>query len=57
MFLVGAFEAISISWFYGFDNFRKDVELMIGKRYTKSKIFYIWNILWGIITPGLLIVK
>lgn len=30
---------------------------MIGKKYTKHKIFYIWNVLWGVITPGLLIVN
>lgn len=54
---VGAFEAISVSWFYGFGNFKKDIELMIGKRFTKYKIFYIWNIFWAVITPGILLVN
>ncbi|RNA14741.1 sodium- and chloride-dependent neutral and basic amino acid transporter B(0+) [Brachionus plicatilis] len=52
---IGAFEAISVSWFYGFGNFKTDIELMIGKRFTKYKIFYIWNIFWAVITPGILL--
>ena len=30
---------------------------MIGRRFTKYKIFYIWNIFWGAITPLILIVN
>ncbi|CAF0707880.1 unnamed protein product [Brachionus calyciflorus] len=56
VFIVGALEAISVSWFYGFNNMKKDIELMIGRRYTKHKIFNIWFVLWAVITPGLLIV-
>jgi hypothetical protein len=54
--IVGALECISISWFYGFANFRKDISLMIGKKYTDSKLFYLWNVCWAVVTPGLLIV-
>lgn len=56
MLIVGALECISISWFYGFGRFKKDIALMIGEKYTNNMIFYVWNILWFAVSPGLLIV-
>jgi hypothetical protein len=40
----------------GFENFRLDVGIMIGEKYTKSKWFYVWLPFWAFITPGCLIV-
>jgi SNF family Na+-dependent transporter len=53
--LVGAIEAISISWFYGLNNFKKDISIMIGDKITNSKLFYVWYACWFLITPLLLL--
>ena len=53
--LVGALESISIAWFYGLNNFKRDISLMLGNDVTDSKFFYIWYVLWFAITPGCLI--
>jgi len=54
--LVGAIEAISISWFYGLNNFKKDISIMIGNKITDSKLFYVWYACWFLLTPLLLVV-
>jgi len=54
--LVGAIEFISVSWFYGVENFKKDIRIMIGSKYTDNFTYYIWCALWWVISPGLLIV-
>ncbi|KAK3100774.1 hypothetical protein FSP39_025139, partial [Pinctada imbricata] len=42
-------ELIVISWFYGVNNFRRDVEMMIGR---KPAIFWVyWYATWVVITP------
>ncbi|RNA03671.1 sodium- and chloride-dependent neutral and basic amino acid transporter B(0+) [Brachionus plicatilis] len=56
VFCVAALEAISISWFYGLNNFKKDLSLMIGEKYTNSKFFYGWYFSWFFICPVYLIV-
>jgi solute carrier family 6 amino acid transporter-like protein 5/7/9/14 len=40
---------------YGVKQFRKDIELMIGKRYTSMKTFWYWISTWAVIAPILLI--
>jgi SNF family Na+-dependent transporter len=54
--LVGALECISISWFYGVENFKKDIRIMIGMKHTNNFTYYIWCALWWVISPGLLII-
>ena len=54
--LVGALEFISVSWFYGVENFKKDIRIMIGPKYTDNFTYYIWCVLWWVISPGLLII-
>jgi solute carrier family 6 (neurotransmitter transporter, glycine) member 5/9 len=54
--LVGALECISITWFYGFNNFRNDIQAMLGKNITKHKLFNIWKLLWTIIIPIILLI-
>ena len=55
--LLGALECISVSWFYGFGNLKKDISIMLGdKKYTDYKIFYVWNAFWFAITPTFLFV-
>jgi len=48
--LVGCCELISVSWLYGMKNIRRDIECMLGEKFT-GKVFYIWYALWGFITP------
>ncbi|RNA09092.1 sodium- and chloride-dependent glycine transporter 1-like [Brachionus plicatilis] len=55
VFLIGALEAISISWFYGLNNFKKDLSLMIGENITNSRLFYAWYVSWFVICPVYLI--
>ncbi|CAF0889150.1 unnamed protein product [Brachionus calyciflorus] len=56
VFLIGALESISIAWFYGLENFKKDLSLMIGEKITESKLFYVWYVCWFLICPLYLIV-
>lgn len=51
LLFIGATECLIVSYLYGLKNFRNDIEVMIGKKYTKSSIFYIWCTLWSFITP------
>ncbi|CAF0729098.1 unnamed protein product [Brachionus calyciflorus] len=51
VFLLGALESISIGWFYGFNNFRKDLSTMLGTKITDSIFFNIFRILWCFLTP------
>ncbi len=55
--LVGAIELISITWLYGYENFRRDISIMLGEDVTNSKCFVIWRILWQYISPAFLIVS
>jgi hypothetical protein len=55
--LIGALESISVAWFYGLNNFKRDISLMLGNRITDNIFFYIWYVLWFAVTPGLLIVN
>ncbi|XP_005095077.3 sodium- and chloride-dependent glycine transporter 2 [Aplysia californica] len=48
--VIGIMECIVIAWIYGSDRFRSDVQLMIG-----SKPPYVFALLWGFWTPGVLL--
>jgi SNF family Na+-dependent transporter len=49
--LVATCECLSFSWFYGYDNLRKDFGLMLGEKTVHSKFFHLWRPLWMFITP------
>lgn len=53
--LVGALECISITWFYGFNNFRNDIQAMLGKKIVRHRLFNVWRILWAILIPIILL--
>jgi trehalose utilization protein len=57
IFIVGFFECIAISWFYGFNNFRIDLAAMQGFEVVFSFSFNIWRILWTYVTPIVYIVR
>jgi hypothetical protein len=46
---------VLLSLFSGYRNFRKDIEMMIGKRYSSMNTFWFWIATWCAITPALLI--
>lgn len=35
----------------GLKNFRNDLDVMIGKEYTKKSVYYIWCFLWSFLSP------
>jgi solute carrier family 6 amino acid transporter-like protein 5/7/9/14 len=52
IFLTAALEVVGIMWFYGINNFVKDIEFMLD-----LKIGWYWKICWGIVIPvGLTII-
>lgn len=53
--IIGALECICVGWVYGYKNFRKDIALMIGEKYTNSFLTYFWSSTWLVISPVLLI--
>ena len=53
--IIGTFECICIGWVYGVKRFRKDIEIMIGKRYTSYTTFWYWISAWSVVSPLLLI--
>lgn len=52
--IIGFFELMAISWFYGFKNIRIDIRCMLGRKYT-NWTFHIWAVLWGVVIPVILI--
>ncbi|CAK9293552.1 unnamed protein product [Gordionus sp. m RMFG-2023] len=46
--IIGACEVIAIMWIYGYKNFIKDIEVMLGKK-LPSRLY--WIITWIIISP------
>ena len=52
---IGTMECICIGWVYGFENFRKDIEIMIGKQFTSLQVFWPWIGCWLFLIPGLLV--
>lgn len=56
IFLVAAAESISVGWFYGFNNFRNDLALMLGSKIVHNFFFNIFRLLWCFITPAIVIV-
>lgn len=54
--IIGALEAIAVTWFYGFRNFKIDLSCMIGSKYVNNFTYYIWYFLWAIATPIFLLV-
>jgi SNF family Na+-dependent transporter len=54
--IVAGLELISIGWFYGFENYRKDISTMIGENITNHFLFNLWRICWTFISPAIVIV-
>lgn len=52
LLLVVVLEAISITWFYGLQNFTSDIRTMIGR--TPSVY---WQLCWSILSPAMLLVS
>jgi SNF family Na+-dependent transporter len=53
--IVSGLELVSIGWFYGFDNFRKDISTMIGEDITNHVLFNLWRICWTVISPAIVL--
>jgi hypothetical protein len=54
--LTALIECLSVTLFYGFDNYRADIFGMIGHKTAYSKYFKIFKWLWLVVCPGILIV-
>ena len=50
-------ESIGIAWIYGAKRFTNDIRTMIGDGYVDFPLFKIWPLLWGCITPAVLMVR
>lgn len=53
--LIGALECICIGWVYGYRNFKKDIQLMIGKQCDNKIIDFYWAVSWKFVSPVLLV--
>ncbi|KAF2902507.1 hypothetical protein ILUMI_03679 [Ignelater luminosus] len=51
IFLLAVVEMFSVMWLYGVDNFCNDLEFML-----KQKVGIYWRIMWGLVTPLLLLI-
>lgn len=52
----GATICLVVSYLYGLNNFKNDIEAMLGPRYSSGKLVNIWCILWSFVSPLLLFV-
>ncbi|CAF0707877.1 unnamed protein product [Brachionus calyciflorus] len=53
--LVAFLECISITCFYGYDKFKRDIGAMLGREVVESKWFLFWKIMWNYLTPLILL--
>ncbi|XP_069107592.1 sodium- and chloride-dependent glycine transporter 1-like [Argopecten irradians] len=51
MLFIGLFELIAINYIYGFGNFRKDIEMMIGRNLCVTISFYFFGLMWCFVSP------
>lgn len=58
LLVIAFFEIITVSWFYGVDNFNEDIRWMIGrpKSFAGWCLFYYFRICWVVISPLALLV-
>jgi SNF family Na+-dependent transporter len=54
--LIGTFECLTVAYAYGMKNIRRDINCMLGDKYT-GWVFYLWYGLWAFISPVLMIVS
>ena len=57
LLLFGICETIGLAWFYGIKRFTNDIRTMIGNGYVDFIGFKWWPLLWGALTPAILIVR
>ena len=50
-------ECLSVALFYGFNNYRGDIFVMIGHKVAYSRWFNIYRISWLIVCPAIFIVS
>lgn len=53
--VTAAFECITMSYLYGFNNIKTDIRCMLGDWAVDTKTWYIWCICWGFVSPVLMI--
>jgi hypothetical protein len=50
-------EVVSVGVFYGFNNYRGDIFVMIGHKIAYNRFFFIMGVFWILILPALFLVK
>jgi solute carrier family 6 (neurotransmitter transporter, glycine) member 5/9 len=48
---LGILECVCIGWVYGFDNFSKDIALMLGPQFIKSFMYWYFYFTWKFLAP------
>ncbi|XP_060063257.1 sodium- and chloride-dependent glycine transporter 1-like [Ylistrum balloti] len=51
MLFIGLTELIAINYIYGFGNFKKDIEMMIGRNICVTISFYFFGLMWCVVSP------
>jgi hypothetical protein len=49
-------ECVSVALFYGFNNYKGDIFVMIGHNVAYSKVFYVFGACWAFLCPAIFIV-
>lgn len=52
---IGIAECVTVAHIYGLQNIRRDIGCMLGPKFT-GKVFWIWTVLWGFVTPVVMLV-